>query len=279
MSYKLGFFIPLRGLICTISTWRLIVFIYIIGEGIFRFNKYTYWNYTIQMVFDILLLISLILPNIIMKILSLIIFPIVLGSSFLVSIIIVIIIQRNDWEYVESTIFGLGNYHIGDIHSADWIIHSAPLIERLILCLFGQLLLCKILLWDIVNRFKCDRSQWFYISIYYAWWVLSPLIPLCIFSVFFNPLNEYPTGFNIFQAITIVLILDIIVQTLTFLYLITDETIKINFISDQTIISERSIITNCGNEKYHIKHKKTHINTNNYYQAIKKMKKNKHIVI
>ena len=239
-KYTLDFFSVLRTILAGITIWRTVIFIYIIANGIFHTNKYTYWNYTMQWLFDICFLVAIICPGRLILFLSVRVYPMIIGSSFLVSFIIVVIIQRNDWDYIEDTIFGLGEYHIGDIHTADWIVHVSPLIERLILGIFGQMIICRSII-NINYHFPFTQIELAYekyrnykgienirILIFeYIWWIISPLIPLIIFSLFHNPLKEYPTGFTAIQAIIIVTILCISVQTTLFLFMVSEKNFEL----------------------------------------------------
>lgn len=221
IPYTIWFSLRLGLILFTI--YRTLLLIFIIVERILHTNKFTYWNYVFQWLFDFVYLFATFTEGRFLMFLTIYFLPMVFGSTILVSILIVIIIQRNDWEYIEATIFGIGEFKVGDIHTADWIVHVAPLIERFVLLYLGQLTISRTIISNLLETrsetlFGC-RWHIFYLKfkIYLVLWILSPTFPLILFSIFYDPLKEYPTGFNFIQAIVIVLFTDIIAQSFTFL--------------------------------------------------------------
>lgn len=90
-----------------------------------------------QFLFDIALLIGTYVQGKFLVFLILGFLPIVLGDCILVVVLIRIILVFNDWALVESTVFGLGEYSMGLIYTCDTVVHTLPIIVRLVILLFG----------------------------------------------------------------------------------------------------------------------------------------------
>jgi len=219
--------------LAVVTAYRSIILAIIIIEGILHTNKFTYWNYVLQWFFDLAYLLATFTEGRFLVFLTLYFLPMVFGSTILVSILIVIIIQRNDWEYIESTIFGIGEYKVGDIHSADWVVHVAPLVARFVILYLGQQAISHAI---ISNLFENRRERLFSgtwksstkFRLYLVWWVFSPLLPLLVFTIFYDPLKEYPTDFTVLQALAIVLAINTVAQLITFLGITANNEIDIN---------------------------------------------------
>jgi hypothetical protein len=207
-----------------VTIYRAIILLYLIKNGMFHVNMYTYWNYTLLWIFDILYFIGVLIEGKFLKYITLYIYPIIHGSNFLVFSIIIIVIELNDSIFIKGTIYAGGNIKIGDIHTGDYIVHVLPLIETLLIMLFGLLFYVRAILY----HFKLHVNYKYYQYIYLLYWILSPLIPITIYSFIFNPFIQYPTSLHKFTEIIILLILCMSYMIFTYIYLITSTRFKIN---------------------------------------------------
>jgi hypothetical protein len=135
-------------------------------------------------------LISLFVERFLLSFTTLFLFPIPLALSFLVSVAIVVMIQSN------SSIFWSGGTSLAILHTGDWILHSLPLIEMLLILAVGYLLYARAIIASELNAIRDPQFR----TLYIIYWFISPLLVLLIYSLIFNPQVYYPTvsGFSRF---------------------------------------------------------------------------------
>jgi hypothetical protein len=186
-----------------------------------NFRHYTYWNYILVTVFDIIYLTSCFTsPKTLFKWMNLVVFPIVTGSTAIVNILIIVILQNNDWIMVSASVFGEGQLPLGKIHLADYLIHSWPFLARFIILILGQLDIVRHFVYAylhgnvniirVMGNFKTRRLAFFF------FWIVSPLTPISIYSSLNNPFVEYPTNFSYAEAVIILLCIAFLFQLITF---------------------------------------------------------------
>lgn len=99
----------------------------------FRMDMYTYWNFILITIFCLGIAITYPIEGYVSAIFTMGYAPIVFGSTILVNLIILIVIAIDDDIYEES----VQKHGFSAIRTGDWIVHGVPLLECLILLLFG----------------------------------------------------------------------------------------------------------------------------------------------
>lgn len=181
VKIKTLIFITLYKLICLVSmSWYHIIHI----------NRYTYWNYTLQTAFYMLLSIAYIWKNAsyLFHFLSIFIFPIVFGSVLLVFFYIIVILQANyGWLFVDASNLGTGTVSIGTVHTADAIVHYITAIEFFFILVSGYQNDVRISIFYYLNSSEYG-SKYIAFRIYYY---IAPMVPLLFYTLFFDPFVEY----------------------------------------------------------------------------------------
>lgn len=177
----------LRIVVTLLLIWRVAVTVILAIKGRYDFTMYTYWSHTILVLFYALLWIALWTERWLLTFVTLLIFPIALGSTFLVMVSIVIIIQENAAVLTASLSTTLT---LSLIHTGDWILHSLPVLEILLILCVGYLLYTRTIIAGEVAGMR--KSEWK--AIYVLYFIVSPMIPMLIYSLIFDPATHYPTG-------------------------------------------------------------------------------------
>ena len=131
---------------------------------------------------------------------------------------------------------------IRDIHTGDYIVHVFPLIETLLTLLYGLLFYVR-----NIHREFCStittRHQW----LYFFWWIFCPLIPIGLYTLFFNPFVEYPTDINSIVSILIVIVLSIVYMISTFMYIYINDNIgTVQYTKENTVKRLPSVCSRNG---------------------------------
>ncbi len=177
----------LRIVVTVLLIWRVALTITLAVIGRYDLTMYTYWQNTMVVVFYILLWIALWFERGILTFTTLFVFPIPLGTVFLVAVSIVIIIQENEDVFTAGTSSGLA---LSLIHTGDWILHSLPLIEILLILGLGWLLYARAIIASEISSIA--KSEWR--AAYILYWLLVPLVPLLIYCLIWDIAVQYPTG-------------------------------------------------------------------------------------
>lgn len=98
---------------------------------------------------------------------------------------------------------------------------------------------------------KFTLKPWFTVKLM-LWWFFSPLIPLLIYSCFFNPFIEYPTGLTLWQAIPYVLASLLLSQIPTVIATLTSP--KYVLILDYRILKSATVLYHHQKHHYHHTH-------------------------
>ncbi len=165
--------------------------IYLLSIGCIHSNRYTYWNYIGLTLFYILLSIAYVLKSeYFFRFLTLFIFPIVFVSVFFVLFYIIVILQLDHgWLWISATVLGGGTLSVGTVHTFDMFIHVFTVISLLFVCHFGYSLdvrNCFATFYDAQNNYKLKVK-------FFVYFLIAPLIPIGIYSCFYNPIEQYPT--------------------------------------------------------------------------------------
>jgi hypothetical protein len=167
-----------------VMLYRLGFTIFLFAEGCVHANRYTYWNYVGQTLFYIILSIFYVFKDTRpFKFFSLIFFPMVFGSVFLVLFyIIVVLYLDHGWLFISATIEGGGQYSAGTVHTFDMIVHVFTVVDLLLVLTGGY----------IADLRKFYQNTTFHQYLFFVYFFLTPLIPVGIYSIFYNPIKEYP---------------------------------------------------------------------------------------
>lgn len=172
-------------------------FVWLLASDLFHVNKFTYWNYTLQLVYhgSVLLIEALrwLHRNVTGNkcsagawrethmLFGAYGFPLAFGVNAVVFVLIRIIVALNDWNLVQSTVFGLGRHGVGTVYLYDMLIHTLPMFFMLLVLLAGH----RRQLWCF-SRCGYDAGA--------QWWVGAPLLLLSAYSLLYSPVIEYPTA-------------------------------------------------------------------------------------
>ncbi len=188
-------------IILLVAIFKTCFVIFLLSIGCIHSNRYTYWNYIGQMLFYDLLSIAYVLKgDYFFRFLTLFIFPIVYVSVFFVLFYIMIILQLDGgWLFISATELGGGTLSVGTVHNFDIIIHVFTVISLLFIAFFGygvDVRNCFATFYDAQNNYK--MKVWFS-----GYFLFAPLIPIGIYSCFYNPIEQYPTDSPSFVPILI----------------------------------------------------------------------------
>ena len=179
----------LRVVLTLLLIKQLLVYIFLIVKGRIDFAMFTYWSYTILTGYYVLMWLALWIERSLLTFVSMFLFPIPLGTTFLVSLAIVIVIQQNAEVFTAAAGDG-GQAALSLIHTGDWVLHNLPLIEILILLGLGWLLYIRSVIPMELSAIR--SSEWR--AAYMLYILIVPLVPLGIYSVIFDIEKHYPTG-------------------------------------------------------------------------------------
>ncbi len=197
-----------------VTLFRLTISVGLFVTKALHSNRYTYWNYLLQTVFYAVLLFAYTRgrKSYLFRILTIYLFPVVFGSVFLVFLFIIIILHiSGGWMLVEATTLGTGTLNIGAVHTADAIVHFFTVVDFFIVLVAGYLYDARASIahfLEYLNRHH-DPSHCLAYRIYFY---LSPAIPMFIYTLFFNPFKEYPTGKSPFLIAVLALIINLLVM-------------------------------------------------------------------
>jgi hypothetical protein len=177
----------LRLLGCALLLKQAGIFAALIVTGHFDGTMFTYWNYLGILGFYTLLVASLIFERAILTFTMLFVFPIMLGSTLLVAVAIVIIIQQNAAVF---TAGGGPDVALSLIHTGDWVLHQLPLVEMLMLLGYGLILYARQIIACELSQMRTGEGR----ALYVLYFVLSPLVPFAVYCTIFDPDTHYPTG-------------------------------------------------------------------------------------
>jgi hypothetical protein len=174
------------------AVYRLSFVIWLVIEGFVHTNRYTYWNYVGQTLFYVLLLMAYSMDEAyLLKWLSIYIFPIVFGSVFFVYFYIIIVLQLdNGWLFISATNLGGGSASVGTVHTFDHVIHTFITLDLLFVLNSGYGTDLRLCVWEFLHIHKTWKHGYMFL-----YCLITPLIPIGIYSLFFNPLKLYPTDF------------------------------------------------------------------------------------
>lgn len=214
----------MRGLLYLGTFLQLATIVVMIASGAIHSNRYTYWNFTLSTLFLLFLSFSYWHSTkkfgfVLFKILTIFFFPMVFGSVCFVLVYIIIVLQMDDgWQLIAATILGGGSLTMGSVHTFDWIIHTGPLVVLLVILwtTYGiDANTCVLSYFEYLSR---RVSKWQFLPYYY----IAPLIPITIYMIFFNPVEQYPTSAPIL-TLGLGVISYFIIMTILFLIMFSEQ--------------------------------------------------------
>lgn len=177
--------------LAALVVYRVGVSVAMAALGVVHLNRYTYWNYLGQTAFYALLGLAVFARDrFLYRNLTLFVLPVVVGSVFFVCFYIIVILQLDSGDlFIAATNVDGGSVSVGTAHTFDYIVHTGPVIDLLVLLASGYLVDVRAIAADALRVLDKNRET-FLFSLYY-WCV--PVLPMALYSVFFNPFQQYPT--------------------------------------------------------------------------------------
>lgn len=189
-----------------VTLYRLGFTIFLFAEGCVHANRYTYWNYVGQTLFYIILSVFYVFKDPRpFKYFSFVVFPYVFGSVFFVFFYIIIVLYLDHgWLFISATVEGGGEFSAGTVHTFDMIVHVFTVVDLLLVLTGGYIA-------DLRRFFKPYSRR----LIFLIYFFIAPLIPIGFYSIFFNPLKQYPVD----TASYVPILLGLVVHVLVTIYL------------------------------------------------------------
>lgn len=214
----------MRFLLYFLTIFQVVAIAVMLSVEAVHTNRYTYWNFTLSTLFLVFLSASYWshakpLGRLFFKVLTIFFLPMIFGSVSFVLVYIIIVLQMDDgWQLLAATILGGGSLSLGSVHTFDWLIHSGPLVVLLIV------------LWGVygsdashcvkafINTAPKKIKIWHALLYCYA----APFLPIGIYLIFFNPIDQYPTS-SPYLTIGLGIISFFIIMTLFFFTLVSNQ--------------------------------------------------------
>lgn len=155
-------------------------------EGVVHANRYTYWNYTLQTAFYVMLWLGYVTRlSYLVSFSTKFVFPVVFTSNFFVFLVIIIILLLDKGAlFLAATNVGGGHENVGVVHTFDQLVHVFP-------AMFTALLLVVGYVEDVRRTFARANAATV------AYMVVAPLAFMAVYGLFFNPTKEYPTSYAV----------------------------------------------------------------------------------
>lgn len=204
-------------LLCVIAVYRFVMVLGMLWLDVIHTNRYTYWNYTLQTAFYVLLSAAYLTRHRgLFHVLGLFVFPVVFGSVTLVSIFIVVVLQFNGgWMLISATNLGEGTLTVGSVHTADALIHFFTFMDLALLLISGYLQAVRYCVSEYMrsSHFASLPAASVLFRIYYY---CCPAAPMLLYTIFYDPFEEYPTGKSPILLSVIGILLDVVVMALLY---------------------------------------------------------------
>lgn len=191
----------LSVVLAVLVVYRVGVSIAMAALGVVHLNRYTYWNYLGQTAFYALLGLAVFARDrILYRNLALFALPVVVGSVFFVSFYIIVILQLDSGDlFIAATNVDGGSVSVGTAHTFDYIVHTGPVVDLLVLMASGYLVDVRAVAADALRVLQENREVIFF-RMYY--WIV-PALPMALYCVFFNPFQQYPTDASPYAVMAI----------------------------------------------------------------------------
>lgn len=174
-----------------VVVYRVAVSIVMAALGVVHLNRYTYWNYLGQTAFYALLGLSVFARDRrLYKNLTLFALPIVVGSVFFVCFYIIAILQLDSGDlFIAATNVDGGSVSVGTAHTFDYVVHTGPVIDLLVMLASGYFIDIRAIAANALAVLHKNGEAVLF-RLYY--WI-TPVLPLAVYCLFFNPFQQYPT--------------------------------------------------------------------------------------
>jgi hypothetical protein len=191
----------LSVVLAVLVVYRVSVSIVMAALGVVHLNRYTYWNYLGQTAFYALLGLSVVARDrFLYRNLTLFLLPIVVGSVFFVCFYIIAILQLDSGDlFIAATNIDGGSVSVGTAHTFDYIVHTGPVVDLLVLLASGYFVDIRAIAayaLAVLNQ----HGEGFLFRLYH--WI-APALPLSLYCIFFNPFQQYPTDASPFVVAVI----------------------------------------------------------------------------
>lgn len=196
-------------LLSVLTVYRLSVIVNLIVAGQYDSIHFTYWSYLAVWTFFASLLAAYVAahrddvrPLYWVTILG---FPMVSATAFTVMWLIVIILDRNGSILLEGTTAVGGTLPFGLVEFANFLLHTLPSQEFLVVLLTGYIVDLRGVAYDLIHGTHHD-TRW--IAIIFLYWVGAGTVFVSVYVTVHDPSVVYPTdlGFMSFMGMTVLLV-------------------------------------------------------------------------
>jgi hypothetical protein len=181
----------LRLLSAALLLKQIGILVVLFVTGHFDGTMFTYWQYLGITPFYAILAAALWIERGLLTFTMMFLLPLFLGSTMLVAVAIVLIIQQN------SAIFTSGggpDVALSLIHTGDWILHQLPLVEIQFLLGGGLHMYARLIIAAGMSQMQTGEGR----AAYVLYFVMVPLIPFAVYCSIFDAEQHYPTGIPIY---------------------------------------------------------------------------------
>ena len=195
-----------------LSLWYAGFDLYLAIAGIMHFTHYTYSALLMFSVFIWALTLSLLVKRGSLTLVLLLGFPLINGTTFFVTIAIVIIIALN------ADVLNGGDHAPEQVHTADFLLHPMQTLTLVTLLYIG-------LLNDVrsIVRGRWLEWRWPMRGLYTAYFFLIPLLPLMIYGAVEDPRERYSIALPTWLIWLLAIALMLAVQAVSFLAVLVDD--------------------------------------------------------
>lgn len=183
----------------------------------FSLRMYTYWNLTLVWIFFVWLGLALPLEGFPLKLLTLLFWPLVSASAFLVAVLIVLIVDDNGWMFISGTTYGVGDSSVGRVHTGDELIHPLPLLLLVGALPSGYLAYAR----PIISHYMLRELRCCSRLLYLLYWFGAALLTLLPYIALNDPMRRYPTDHPLGLWIILVALLILGFQLLNLLWMLS----------------------------------------------------------
>lgn len=188
----------LSVVLAVLVVYRVAVSVVMAALGVVHLNRYTYWNYLGQTAFYALLGLAVFARSRrLYRNLTLFVLPVVVGSVFFVCFYIIAILQLDSGDlFISATNIDGGSVSVGTAHTFDYIVHTGPVVDLLVLLASGYFVDVRaVAAYALAVLDKHGETILF--RLYH---LTAPALPLTLYCIFFNPFHQYPTDASPFVA-------------------------------------------------------------------------------
>ena len=183
----------LQGVAVFTAAVHIALGIALMATGNYDLHAFTYWSYTMLIVFHVCLLVAVFYQRLAMTLTVLIGLPLNIGFVWIVCVGIIVLIYKNPDLFTDGTTcdpFATDPRSMGLINAGNWAIHGWPLFDATIILLTIEYFARYVLVQTL------DGWSSFHVWLYFFYWQLCPFIPMVIFDAVFSFTRTYPSGLS-----------------------------------------------------------------------------------